>query len=273
MLATSLQQWARRYLRVTQPKRCSPQQRARSREFFANGVEKLHVPWTVEALPAMVHLSMFVFLAGLLVYLFNINLTVFKTVVCWVALLSTIYGFITILPIFRHDSPYHSPLSSAVWKIPAILPYAVLEVLEILGRNLFAHQAYLRIFDLRLRCNFWIYGGVEFAAQETIFKNTSEIDGRILQWTVNSLNEDGALETLVESIPGFYKSDVVKGISKSAEWVIQYALGNFLQRTLSSNSVSELVKHNRLTICLDAAVEALDSFRAGLMFTHLLNVN
>ena len=90
MLAGSLQQWARRYLTITQPARCSPHKRARARAFFASGVEKFHVPWAIDALPAMVHLSLFIFFAGLLVYLFIINHTVFKVVTCWVALLTTV---------------------------------------------------------------------------------------------------------------------------------------------------------------------------------------
>jgi hypothetical protein len=86
MLPTSLRQWARRYHTITQPAWCSPHKRARTRAFFASGFEKFHVPWAVDALPAMVHLSLF-FFAGLLVYLFNINHIVFKVMICWVALL------------------------------------------------------------------------------------------------------------------------------------------------------------------------------------------
>ncbi|KAH9986333.1 hypothetical protein BJV74DRAFT_757550, partial [Russula compacta] len=51
LLATLLQQWARRYLEITQPPRCSSEKPARRRAFFADGVEKLHLPWVVEALP------------------------------------------------------------------------------------------------------------------------------------------------------------------------------------------------------------------------------
>ncbi|KAI0301524.1 hypothetical protein B0F90DRAFT_307068 [Multifurca ochricompacta] len=50
LLATLLQQWARRYIKITQP-RYSPHKRARIRAFFAEGVDKLHLPWAVEALP------------------------------------------------------------------------------------------------------------------------------------------------------------------------------------------------------------------------------
>ncbi|KAH9989388.1 hypothetical protein BJV74DRAFT_922893, partial [Russula compacta] len=112
MLATSVQQWARRYLRITQPARCSPHKRARVRAFFANGVDKFRAGWAVEALPALVHLSLFIFFAGLVIYLCNINHTVFGAVVCWVGLLFAAYMCITLMPSFWHDSPYNSPLSS-----------------------------------------------------------------------------------------------------------------------------------------------------------------
>ncbi|KAH9980789.1 hypothetical protein BJV74DRAFT_981447 [Russula compacta] len=73
MLATSSQQWARRYLRITQPARCSPHKRARMRAFFANGLEYFHVAQVAETLAALVHISLFLFAVGLVIYLFNIN--------------------------------------------------------------------------------------------------------------------------------------------------------------------------------------------------------
>ncbi len=77
MLATSLQQWARRYLQNTQQAGRGMHERARIRAFFANGITAFHVPRVVEALPALVHLALFIFFAGLLVYLFNINHAVY----------------------------------------------------------------------------------------------------------------------------------------------------------------------------------------------------
>jgi hypothetical protein len=44
-----------------------------------------------------------------------------------------------------------------------------------------------------------------------------EIDGHILDWTANTLDEDDALERFIETIPGFYKSDMVKDIPESVE--------------------------------------------------------
>jgi hypothetical protein len=93
LLATSLHQWARRYVRVTQPARCSSEKRARMRAFFAEGVDKMHVSWAVETLPTLLHLSLFFFFSGL--------------IIC-----------ITFMPIFRQDSPYYSPLSTPFFLLP-----------------------------------------------------------------------------------------------------------------------------------------------------------
>ncbi|KAH9016855.1 hypothetical protein EDB85DRAFT_699038 [Lactarius pseudohatsudake] len=129
LLATLLQQWARRYLKVTQP-RYSPHKRARIRAFFAEGVDKFLLPWTVEALPTLLHVSLFLFFAGLAVFLCNVNLTIFKSVVSWIGICTALYGCITFVPIFRHDSPYHTPLSLPAWHIVTGLSFVTFRVLH-----------------------------------------------------------------------------------------------------------------------------------------------
>ncbi|KAN0116056.1 hypothetical protein V8E52_006362, partial [Russula decolorans] len=109
--ATSLQRWARRYLDRAQPARCNPEKRARMRAFFAEGVENMHIPWAVEGLPTLLHLSLFLFFGGLAVFLFHLDHEVFGYVIWWIVLFSLAYGMITLLPFFRHNSPYNSPLS------------------------------------------------------------------------------------------------------------------------------------------------------------------
>src|SRR5712691_4661733 len=58
LLATLQQRWARRYLKITQ-RRHHPRNRARIRAFFAEGVDKLRLTQAVEAIPALLHLSLF----------------------------------------------------------------------------------------------------------------------------------------------------------------------------------------------------------------------
>jgi hypothetical protein len=216
----------------------------------------------------LVHLSLFIFFAGLLIYLFNIHHTVFKVVVCWVALLTTVYGFITFMPIFWHDSPYYSALSTPVCSLTAIILYAVLKVPQIMAQP-FSSRVEYSIDSLRDRYRRWISGGLEMAAEEARWKRLSEIYAHILDWTANALDEDDALEKFIETIPGFYKSDIVKDIPQSVERSITYRLRKFTNSTLSSNSVSGLVKTRRLALCFDAANE-LRSDRVESMFEDLL---
>ncbi|KAI9434060.1 hypothetical protein H4582DRAFT_2101151 [Lactarius indigo] len=79
LLATLLQQWAQRYLKATQP-RYGPHKRAQIRAFFAEGVEKFLLPWAVEALPTLLHASLFLFFAGLVVFLWNVHPTISKLI-------------------------------------------------------------------------------------------------------------------------------------------------------------------------------------------------
>jgi hypothetical protein len=275
MLATLLQQWSRRYIKMTQPKRCSPEKRARTRAFFADGAVKLHVSWVVDALPTLVHVSLFIFFAGLLIYLFNIDHTVFKVVVCWVALLSTVYGFITFMPMFRHDSPYYSPLSSTAWYLHGVILYTVLKVPEILARFFFTVEVRCHIDALRESYLNRILEGFDPTVEKAIEEDLSKADGDILHWTAEFLEDDDALETLIESIPGFYNSEVVKGkdIPESVEYRILRSLNTCVLRTFSSNSISYSIKKRRFLSCFNAADVALDSCLTGSILSNLYDVN
>ena len=131
VLANLLQQWARKYIKVTRPRStASERKQARYHAFYAEGVESFLLPWVFEALPAMLHLSVFLFFAGLVVFLWNFDPTISKLILSWVAGCVVLYGYITFIPIFRHDSPYHTPLSPLAWSIVAGIPFLTFRVLE-----------------------------------------------------------------------------------------------------------------------------------------------
>ncbi|KAH9073412.1 hypothetical protein EDB83DRAFT_2206628, partial [Lactarius deliciosus] len=111
LLAILVQQWVRRYTRVTQPHSASPHQRARICAFFDKGVEDLRLRWVVDALPIFLHTSLVLFLAGFIIFSFGYNHTVLKVVASWVGLCAVMYACFTFLPLIRHDSPYYTPLS------------------------------------------------------------------------------------------------------------------------------------------------------------------
>ncbi len=218
------------------------------RAFFSNGVEQFRVAWAVEALPGLVHLSLSIFFAGLLIYLWNVHRTVFSAVLCWVGLLLVVYGTITLMPIFRLDSPYYAPLSSTAWFL-----YTSIQVL----------------FGAREEI-----GSVEMEAAEAAARRSSAIDVRILEWTIDALSDDDALEYFFESFPNFYKADLFKdprhALPEETEWKIMNILNGFLRRTLTSNSLSGLVKSRRFAICLNAANEVQTSFGVRSMCRRII---
>ena len=168
LLATLLQQWARRYLKVTQP-RYSPHKRARIRAFFAEGIDKFLLPWAVEALPTMLHLSLFLFFAGLAVFLWHVNLTIFKLVLSWIGLCTALYGCVTFIPVFCHDSPYHTPLSLPVWHFVTGIRFLTFRTLKwiTLYFDYFSWAAYSRFRDLAESYSRLIARGMLKMAEET----------------------------------------------------------------------------------------------------------
>ena len=253
LLATLLQQWARRYLRVTCP-RYSPHKRARVRAFYAEGVEKLHLPWTVEMLPVLLHVSLFLFFAGLSVFLFSVDLTIFKVVTAWIALCVIAYAWITFLPIFHKNSPYTAPLSSPLSFCITGIRYAFFWVLE---RFTHINTAILRSYRshelMPGRLDNFFSHSLRTTAEGFAFRMDPVIDYRALEWTFKSLDEDKELEKFFEGVPDFCKSHAIasraEGFIKQNERMLSRALVSLMDRTLTSNLVSESVKQRRIIIC------------------------
>ena len=242
-------------MKVTQP-RYSPHRRARIRAFFAEGVDKLHLPWAVEALPTMLHASLFLFFSGLIIFLFNINPTVFKVVMSWVGFCTAVYGCVTFMPIFRHDSPYYAPLSSSAWYLYSGTLYVVYRALRwIVLQDCFSVAAWRRLEGLKVYTALFSQG-IAKAAEETARKLSSEIDWRVLIWTLESLDEEHELERFFSCLPGFWNSRVVNSrpvdsIRQDSESLSDALIG-FVHRTISSDLISETVRERRIALCRKA---------------------
>ena len=229
------------------------------RSFFAHGVDEMHVPWAVEGLPTLLHLSLFLFFGGLVIFLFNVDREVFTCVVSWIGLFSVVYGLITLLPSIRQDSPYNTPLSIPAWFLYANIRYVTSRVLEFVTYSFCSDTYSYGPWDRRHRCRMsdryrgWVSGGVEMKAEETVEERSSEIDGRILGWTTRTLDDDDSLEKFFEAIPGFFRSKLVKGLERDFPEThlktFWYALSRFMCSTASSNSVIKSVKSRRVIIC------------------------
>ncbi len=257
LLATLLQQWARRYLKVTHS-RYSPHKRARIRAFFSEGVDKFLLPWAVETLPALLHISLFLFFAGLVVFLWNVDITIFKLVLSWVGVCTALYGCITFMPIFRLGSPYYTSLSSSVWLIVIGIRYVVFRVrwcqwsyLSVCCRRRRRHPTLFRIH--RDRYHKLLLLGMQRTAEETALNSRRELDTRAFMWTFDSLDEDHELERFFSGLPGFRSSKVVEDplprLTKEQKGKLSETLIGFLDSTFSSDLLPAPVKKRRATIC------------------------
>jgi len=258
ILATLLQQWACRYLRVAYP-RYSPHKRARIRAFYRKGVERLHLPWVVEGLPALLHISLFLFFAGLAVFLFSVNRTIFIVVISLVGLCVVVYAYLTILPITHKDSPYSAPLSvlvsfcftgirSAFFRLVDKLPDPIPSiVMQLLNRD--SRRAHLDGFFSH---------SMRKTAEQFALQLGPEVDYDSLSWMFGSLDEDKEVEQFFEGVPGLCDSKALPKAQRDFfkrndnENMLSNALVEFMDRTLSSNLIPDSVKRRRIIICTKA---------------------
>ena len=256
LLATLLQQWARRYLKITQS-RYSPHKRARIRAFFAEGVEKCLLPWTVDALPTLLHISLFLFFAGLVVFLCNLNLTIFKLVLSWLGFCTAFYVCITCMPIIRHDSPYYTPLSLPAWQIVTGTLFFSYRFLRWFNWSVcFRPDDYFHFRDLEESCRNSLAQGKQKTAEETALNSSSEIDTRAFMWTFDCLDEDHELELFFSGVPGFcgskFVNDPLPSLTEEEKLKLCGGLRGLLDRTFSSNLLSAPIKDRRALICAKA---------------------
>ena len=260
LLETSVQQWARQYLpriRKRQYSSYNPSKRAVMRAFYANGVEKMYAPQVVERLPALLHLSLFLFFGGLAIFLFNINHEVFIPVIWWIGLFSMAYGVITLLPIIRLDSPYSTPLSTPAWFLYIRILYATFKILAFITYHFGGYRTWERCEDLRDRYQRWILRGVEKAAKDTALKPGSEINFLILDWTISTLYDDDSLKRFFEVITDIFNSKSMDHLPVGNEFPERLlkkfvnSLSGFLGRIWSSNLIKDSEKIRQFDKAMD----------------------
>ena len=114
LIATLLQQWARRC--VDPPHRPSePNDRARVRSFLFHGTEFYRMRLAVQIAPTLLHFSVFLFFAGLVVAFRTIDKSVAIAVDAAVGVFALAYIVLSILPCLDVACPYRTQLSYILW--------------------------------------------------------------------------------------------------------------------------------------------------------------
>ena len=257
LAALLLQQWARRYLRVAYP-RHSPHKRARLRAFYMHGVQELRIPLTIELIPALLHLSLFLFFAGLSVYLFGVHRTIFKVVTAWIGVCIGLYAYLTVLPIIHKNSPCSSPLSSSFSFCLTGIRSLFFRLGSFTLINNMIHKLYSsrHLGEVHLD-NFFSRSMIK-TAEEYAFKLKPDIDHKSLLWTFDSLYEDADYEKFFDGLPRLCDSEIGRELELINKFIkpnkekLSNALIGLIDRTLVSNLVEEFVKLRRMFIFIKA---------------------
>ena len=114
LFATLALQWVRRFTQLHRILNTS-RDRTHIRLFSCCGTLRYDIHRAVSMIVMSLHVSLFLFLVGLVVFFFTINKLVAIVLSMVVGLFGMIYLIITILACVDRDCPYHTPMSGAWW--------------------------------------------------------------------------------------------------------------------------------------------------------------
>lgn len=140
----------------------------------------------VEAIPALLHIAVFLFFVGLVDFLWHINRGIAYALLCVVISFAAMYTIITVLPTVLRHCPYRTPLSHVCWRI-----------LQSLGLLRYTNSdgQYIRLSGSMTE-------GREILATEDL-PGRNQRDADALRWTMESLTEDSEIEPFIEGVPAF----------------------------------------------------------------------
>ena len=199
LAATLVQQWVRDYMHVFQ-RYNHPLKRARIRQFLYEGAETWYMPVVVEAVPALIHISLFLFFLGLADFLFNLNTSTATATTITIVLCAVLYLWSIIAPVHDPQSPYQSPLSGIFWLL-----------FQLIRRR--THRDHSTGGERKRISTHMTEGRVQLAMDES--DERKKRDARAIRWVIDNLTEDSELEPFVLGIPGSLSSTWGKKVWES----------------------------------------------------------
>ena len=285
LLATLVQQWCRRYMALSYL-HDMPHERARVRTFLFTGMEYFRMRQAVEAIPLLLHTSVFLFFAGLIDFFLLSNNTVAWVFIGWVGLFGSVYVAMTVVPNILFSCPYRTPYTGLLWRLSHMLAVITLVFTDTFATILdgfLRHSwglwgrmfrgAYTSIPPLLDRKKmvkriathkYWFGKGLRRRVVSKAIDASSSVDRDALIWTLSRLDEDKEVEDYISRIPGFFDSRVVPDAlptmlglmdspSSGGDSVLAARLSGLLKTCLpTASGIDSGVDKDRLNICLTA---------------------
>ena len=190
LIATLVQQWVREYMHVFQ-RYGNPLKSTRLRQYLYEGVERWHMPRVARSVPGLVHVSLFLFFAGLCDSLLAVHTTVAVTTIIPIAICSFLYIFSMFAPAISPQSPFRSPFSGLIWYLKQkVHPRRYLDR---------ASGGLLKAVSSNLS-----EGKMQLAMEEGDGRKGRDV--RAIRWLIHNRTEDDEIESFVMAIPGAFTS-------------------------------------------------------------------
>jgi hypothetical protein len=272
-----MQQWARRYRELAQ-RRGAFHRRGRMRAYIFEGIDKFGMTQAVATMPTLLHISVFLFFAGLVDFLFPIYATVAYATLGCIMVLSLAYAVLTALPTIYFNCPYSTPLSGITWRISQFLVFVFLWImLEIeglfckplpefwsLANEQVAKRHRLRMWIDRQEWKHrkWFSQSLRKRAEISAYEAKSTVVTSALEWTLTALDEEKEIEDFAARVPGFFDSRVVPDATSAVLSLMSHQpntdpifgsrLYDLLNTCMPGTPVlDETMRKRRLRVCLN----------------------
>ncbi|KAJ7901663.1 hypothetical protein B0H13DRAFT_2027512 [Mycena leptocephala] len=264
MLATLVEQWARDYLNKSDMLP-SPIERARICSYLYSGLKRFRMHAIVDLIPLLLHMSLLLFFAGLVVFLYPINWAMMLIAASLLSIVSSVYAALTIMPLLVANCPCRTPLSGVLWRIRQIC-IALLSVLchgvSSATHNVEVMMQSVMESDRRTERD---SVSLSSALRPGVFKHTMEAvmiyqataesdrrterDKRALCWTLKSLTTEHELEPFVEAIP--QHDHLLQTLIDDPGVQLGPRIAALLH-TCENGLLEEGVRQHRTVVCLEA---------------------
>jgi hypothetical protein len=203
LLAILVQQWVRDYMHIFQ-RYSDPLKSARIRQYLYEGSEGWYMPIVAEAVPGLLHVSLFLFFAGLGDSTLNINTAIGATTIVPIGICGLLYILTTLAPVVYPQSPYQTSFSGFIWYAIQTLHGRIFKDRNGKSSSVSTNMA---------------QGQMQLSMEET--KKRKSRDKRAIRWLLDNLTEDAEIESFAMSIPGSFNGEwsleVWTELSKSIE--------------------------------------------------------
>ncbi|KAH9018713.1 hypothetical protein EDB85DRAFT_600337 [Lactarius pseudohatsudake] len=280
LVAILIQQWARRYIQL--PKIPTiPRDRARVRSYLFLGMTEYHMPRVVDAAPALLHLSVFLFFAGLVIFLFTVFEAVAIVVSICVGLIGFVYLILTILPCLDHSCPYRTPMSSIWWyfwhtslglftfcarwllkRLHGILVPSNPGVVTSLRQRILNDCIQL-LDDSVKKHGRRLKDGFRNTIVQRAIEVSADVDSKALIWLLNepALADKSKIQEFVASIPGDTIVQLISAPFYSGKLFSQHLSTLLRSCAPGLTGLDGHTRRRRLVVCLNAVHHIARAFR------------